>query len=143
MSLHCPARLLLAPEETLPAAAELGARLGEERLSALYAASTTPDDATIAGLARTLGLPVQATDGLDAADRPTLRAALESVADLHRGETVLVVVTPETLSAVPGLATDRRGPGPHPRGESAVLLLECGDDGWFLQSWPGIPTPVD
>jgi len=61
-----------------------------------------------------------------------VRAAWESIADLHRGETVLVVVDEPVLrTVVPQLVRNPRTDGP----ESAepVLLVEADADGWMVR----------
>lgn len=71
--------------------------------------------------------------------------ALEAIADLHRGESVLVFshggvmsfVLPRLCHNVPDdLARDSFVPNAVP------ALVEVGDAGWSLVSWPGRPTPA-
>lgn len=54
--------------------------------------------------------------------------ALQALADLHRGERVVVPVRPEHVAAV----LEHLGRRPRPDGE--VVRLEVGDDGWSLTS---------
>ena len=51
---------------------------------------------------------------------------LQALADLHRGERVVVPVAPEQLATV--LEHLGRAHGPSP----GVVVLEIGDDGWAL-----------
>ena len=60
-----------------------------------------------------------------------IMAELQAIADQHRGERVLVTLTPDALTAVlarlgrpsaPGEARDR-------------LRLDVGDDGWAVTPW--------
>ncbi len=52
--------------------------------------------------------------------------ALQALADLHRGERVVVPVRPEHVTAV----LEHLGRAPRPDRE--VVRLEVGDDGWSL-----------
>lgn len=92
--LQCPARfLLVAP------AASAAERLRHERVAAVYAGpdgSASADELSAEELGRALGAPVRrpgpAVDlGAVLAREPGPLAALEDLADLHRGETVVVV----------------------------------------------------
>lgn len=65
--------------------------------------------------------------------------ALSSIADQHRGETVLVFSHGGALSiAVPNLADNLASD--HARGRplanAVPVVLEVGDDGWRVTSWP-------
>lgn len=70
-------------------------------------------------------------------------AALQEVADLHRGETVLVFSHGGALSlAVPNLADNLRGDHAdgRPLPNAVPITLEIGDDGWQVTSWPAPPA---
>lgn len=56
---------------------------------------------------------------------------LQALADLHRGERVVVPVAPEQVAAV------LEHLGRSPRGPDDVVALEIGDDGWALLPAPG------
>ena len=87
MALHCPATLLVAPaprEED--DRRRLLAALADERVLAVV---TAPDDATGRLVADELDAPLEADPGL--ASPSVDDAVLGAVADLHRGETVLVL----------------------------------------------------
>jgi hypothetical protein len=89
----------------------------------LVPVGTAPDDAAGAGAV------VAAPLGGDA----DVVEELQALADLHRGERVVVPVAPEQLDAV----LEHLGRAPRPVGDQAdPLLLEVGDDGWSL-----VPTP--
>ena len=127
MSLHCPATLVVASEREDPRA--LAARLGDDRLAAVYTASRPDAVATGRTLADALGAAhgtlAELELGLEPTARPSAESivdryadALQTVADLHRGETVLVLV-PEPASA-----------------SWSPLRVDLGDDGIRLTPWP-------
>ena len=92
MSLHCAATLVVRTADT--ALAEIAA-LRERRVTALYA----EDDghelvAQIAGLLDLDILPVRVAPGTGRAFVHANQTALQGISDLHRGETVVVVVDP-------------------------------------------------
>ena len=107
-------------------------RTGSVRRMALHCAATlvlvpvgtAPDDA--AGPGAVVAAPL----GGDA----DVVEELQALADLHRGERVVVPVAPEQLDAV----LEHLGRAPRPVGDQAdPLLLEVGDDGWSLVPTPG------
>ncbi len=74
------------------------------------------------------------------------REALEEIADLHRGENVLVFSHGGVMSFVlPRLADNLADD--QARGEvlpnAVPVILEAGDDGWFVRSWPGRAATSD
>lgn len=92
--LQCPARFLLLAGELPDAGA-----LRHERVAAVYAATGSPGDGAdrAAELARAVGVPVREMTAVLWLDEVVGRneealGALEDLADLHRGETVLVAV---------------------------------------------------
>ena len=92
--LQCAARLLFLSAEDEAAAA----RLPEERVAAVYDGHHHPASAEATDLARTLGVPVRSLEDGVSAERarardPETMRVLGEVADLYRGETV-VVLTP-------------------------------------------------
>jgi hypothetical protein len=89
----------------------------------LVPVGTAPDDA--AGTGAVVVGPL--APGADAV------AELQALADLHRGERVVVPVAPEQLDAVhEHLGRPLRAAGE----ETRAIRLEIGDDGWAL-----IPHP--
>lgn len=113
--LQCPATFLVvaaAAAEPLPSPGP--------RLAAVYA---VPEGAAVAATwARQAGLPV---GSLEAPGGSSYRATLAELADLHRGETVLVAL-PDT--AVDELAGALRGAG-------TVLEVGVDADGWSVRIW--------
>jgi hypothetical protein len=87
----------------------------------LVPVGTAPDDA--AGTGAVVVGPL--APGADVVEE------LQGLADLHRGERVVVPVAPEQLDAVHEYLG--RGPGP----VADVVVLEIGDDGWVVPSRPG------
>ena len=87
----------------------------------LVPVGTAPDDAAGAG-AVVVGPLAPGADVVE---------ELQALADLHRGERVVVPVAPEQLAAV----HEHLGRAPGPAGD--VVVLEIGDDGWALVPTPG------
>src|SRR6478752_479009 len=123
--LQCPATFLVVRVDTLGEGwrgevAGLAERLRDRRVAAVYGGTTAPAVAVSAALADGLGVPshpLAATSGgpADGTAMARCRAALEELADLHRGETVLVVDDGQVLE--PALTPlVRRGLGTGPRG---------------------------
>ena len=85
----------------------------------LVPVGTAPDDA--AGAGAVVAAPLNA-------DADVVEE-LQALADLHRGERVVVPVATEQLDAV----LEHLGRAPRAAGnEDAPLLVEVGDDGWAL-----------
>ena len=149
--LHCPARAFVARHaeasydegERLTAAGELQAReLGEqlrgERVAQVHA-SSMPRAAATAGIAAALlGVRVSLHDelgevGVESEDAVADRmaVALAAIADLYRGEAVLVVGHQAAL----GLALARLLPGAPMIGldPGEAVALEHDADGWVRQ----------
>lgn len=89
----------------------------------LVPVGTAPDEAAGAG-ALVVG-PL--------APRADVVEELQSLADLHRGERVVVPVAPEQLAA----ALEHLGHASAPDAEPGPVRLEVGDDGWVLVPTPG------
>lgn len=150
------------PEETpgdqAQATRALPGHLAGERIGLVYCSHHAADAEAAAAVAAALKVPCRAQPGLEApglgtralsapgaaasaaegpgsegSDAAGLRSALESIADLHRGESILVVASDVLGPVLPALARDTRGLS---RGQAGTVLLECGDDGWFLRAWP-------
>ena len=86
----------------------------------LVPVGTAPDDA--AGAGAVVAAPLNA-------DADVVEE-LQALADLHRGERVVVPVGPDQLEAV----LDHLGRAPAPAQD--VVVLEIGDDGWALGTAP-------
>ncbi len=84
----------------------------------LVPVGAAPDAAAGAGAVVTAPLVA----GADVVDE------LQALADLHRGERVVVPVTPDQLDAV----LDHLGRHRRTDDQTAPLRLEIGDDGWAL-----------
>ena len=104
MNLHCPARLILLP-------AADAARLDDRRVARIYTSAAA--EAEAAGLAGRLGVGVEVVPELDDG---SLDLALQGIADLHRGETVVVLGV--------------RRPGGAPDGE--VVEVDHDGAGWTV-----------
>jgi hypothetical protein len=89
----------------------------------LVPVGTTPD--AVAGTGALLAGPLE--PGTDVV------AELQSLADLHRGERVVVPVAPDQIAA----ALDHLGRRPSSSADGEPVLLEIGDDGWALLRPPG------
>jgi probable phosphoglycerate mutase len=158
--LQCPATFLLVscadsgPGETgRRQVAELVDRLRDRRVAAVYSGGTAPGVAAAALLGESLGVAARTVGGLQPlpvgpgdGDVPVptavarYRTALEDLADLHRGETVLLVDDGEVLSvALWPLDRRVRGEVAVPRGLSPYrpVTLQVDGDGWRLLDGPG------
>ena len=88
MALHCPATLLLAPApRDTKGVAELAESLTGERVLGVV---REPGDDVGRRLAEVLDVPLEDEPGLTAAEPPP--SVLAEISDLHRGETVVVLV---------------------------------------------------
>lgn len=155
--LQCAATLLLVrPAERGPGqdAADhqvvaLAERLRDRRVAAVLTEDDPESQHTARALARCLELAVRAGcvfvtgDGAAAGSTEAVdhwRVALEGVADVHRGETVVVVTSARDLApALVRLAVDAPADladHPLPAGGVAEVLVDA--DGWNLRSWPGV-----
>ena len=134
--LQCAATLLVVSGSDADPA-PLAEELKVARVASLYAADGQQNPAET--LADGLGLAVRQLGDLET----DARGALGEVVDLHRGETVLVVVPNRWLvESLPGLLTnvpDDFGVG---RGASAWSPAEVAADadGWVLRRWTGEPV---
>ena len=148
--LQCPATFLVLRVDTLGEGwrgevAGLAEQLRDRRVAAVYGGATAPAVAVSAEVADGLGLPPHPltepptplggpSDGTAVA---RCRAALEALADLHRGETVLVVDDGQVLQpAWAPLAGRGLGAGPG-RTPYQPVTLEVDGDGWRLVDRPG------
>ena len=148
--LQCPATFLVVRVDTLGEGwsgevAGLADRLRDRRVAAVYGGTTASALAVSAALADGLGVPSHALavpptppgGPADGAAVVRYRAALEELADLHRGETVLVVDDGQVLEPAltplvrSGLAADP------PRSPYRPVTLEVDGDGWRRVDRPG------
>ena len=128
MALHCPAILLVAASpRDAKGADELVAALAGERVLAVVRA---PADDAGGRLAQTLDVPLEDEPGL--AEPTPGRAVLGEIADLHRGETVLVLTSEGAGEAPfetgaerpPQGAVVRKGAGRPPQGAFVRMELD-------------------
>lgn len=97
MALHCPATLLLAPTPLdAKGVDELTESLTGERVLGVVRA---PGAELARQVAEVLDVPLEDEPGLMAAEPP--RSVLGEIADLHRGETVLVLAGPAAPGGAP------------------------------------------
>jgi broad specificity phosphatase PhoE len=139
--LQCAATLLLVAHGETEQARVLGRALRDARLAAIYAGDRPGAVRTAEVVAAETGVPVSVLTGLE--DSDGVRATLEGIADLHRGETVLVVSHAGAIRAgVPPMvglgeeaatALDLTG--------CAVVEVAVDADGWVLRGRAGGPSP--
>jgi probable phosphoglycerate mutase len=131
--LFCAARLVLAPTTGSPARA-LAASLGGRRVASVYGGDEPAVTEDAGFLADELGVRLTTSADLRAAGTGESeselvgrhRRQLEEIADLHRGETVLVLADAAALGlVVPALV----GKAP---GAVGTVELENDADGWVL-----------
>ena len=117
--LQCAATLLLVQHGVSESESRrLGRSMRSARLAAIYTAGSAEAAQTAEVVGDETGVPVTVLD--QALDRSV---DLEGIADLHRGETVLVVA-PLDLAG------------------GAVVEVTIDADGWVLRSWDGDPGDV-
>ena len=116
--LQCPASFLVLGTGGADRAAP---DLRHARLAAVYAVS--PDADVAARIAHVAGLPVRL---LEEPPGTTYPDGLDDLADLHRGETVVVVLRPGELASL----AERGGLDP---ARDRVLQLAVDADGWTVR----------
>lgn len=140
-SLQCPATLLLTVTQEPEQASELARRLEGRRVAGVWSGTALPLTRTSDLLADALGVRVTPRTGLDAVgagEHETVASArleevLQEVADLHRGETVLLVGDADLLlTCVPGVA--RMAARPAPLAPGGLVELEA-DEEWWCRAW--------
>ena len=120
---------------------ELAERLRTRRVAAVYSSqmARAVESAEIA--ADTLGVQALAVEGLQERSAVArFREALEGIADLHRGETVLVFGDGGVMSlAIPRLAANAPDDLAARRSlpSCAPVQIAIDADGWRLDAWPG------
>ena len=116
--LQCPATFLVLGTG---GAARPAPELRQARLAAVYA--VTPDADVAAWIAREAGLPVRP---LEESAGTTYPDGLADLADLHRGETVVVVLPTRAVSAL----AERGGLDP---ARNRVIRVAVDADGWTVR----------
>ena len=113
--LQCPATfLVLGADRTAP-------DLRHARVAAVYAVA--PDAEVAARIAQGAGLPVRL---LEEPSGTTYPDGLADLADLHRGETVVVVLGPGAVTVL----AERGGLDPD---RNQVIRLDVDADGWTVR----------
>lgn len=137
--LHCPATLLLAPYDAIGEPTEEGTRrllerAADERVSRVYG-GTRAEAVQTTRLMSSGGVaaPAEQRPELDGGD---VSGELQAIADLHRGETVLVVLACSTLEAALDALVGRRA---RLRADASMqygsVVEVAGDaDGWSLRT---------
>lgn len=129
--LQCPATLVLLTHVSRPGVrrAEHAERLLRDlRVAAVYAAPGTGPTADVVGEA--LSLPPHEEPGLDG---PSYRDALAALADLHRGETVVVVAGEATIADLERFLGDPGEGGYAGSAPIGPFVVAIDSDGWVRQ----------
>jgi hypothetical protein len=136
--LHCPATLLLAPydegaERSEEGTRQLTRRAAADRVSRVYGGTSTPAVQTTRLLADGVGATAEQRLELDSQD--DVAGELHAIADLHRGETVLVVLPGSTVeSALEALVGRRARLREGVSMQYGSVVEVSGDaDGWALR----------
>ena len=129
----------------------LAGQLRERRVAVVYSSPVAPAVQTAEIAADLLGVAVRVREDLrePAAGESghqvvaRVRADLETVSDLHRGETVLLVsqggVVPATVADLAQNLRRRPAPG-RTLGPCALVEAAVDADGWCVRSWAGAPV---
>jgi probable phosphoglycerate mutase len=151
--LQCPTTLLLSragksepaggslTEHGRTQAAALGESLAGRRVAHVWTGTEPRAEQTAAIVAARLGVGVTSRPALaerggdDPASLSRIRAALEEVADAHRGETVLVITRGDVVRlGIPALARMEARPGDLP--PCAPIEVAIDADDWVCRAWP-------
>ena len=129
---------------------QLVGQVRTRRIAAVYSSRGRPALESAELAATELGLALVVVDGLQelSADDLALGSpdagrlfteAIEAIADVHRGETVLVFTHVAVMSlALPKAWVDAgNGSASGPLPDCALAQVEVDADGWRLVSWPG------
>ena len=152
--LQCAARLFVArATDDGASAARLADSVASERIARVWTSPTAHAVQTAQAAAARLGVEVVvrqelasdgSTEGEVGAVVMRVRGVLEEVADLHRGEAVLVVSHGAVLDRVlPRLAANLRSDHASvaPLSPGGFVQLDGDADGWVARSWDGNPLP--
>jgi broad specificity phosphatase PhoE len=124
--LQCAATVLLARHGEADQGRALGQSLRDSRLAMIYVDDSPGAGETAEIVAAATRVPITVLPGLG--DGARVRSELEGIADLHRGETVLVVSHLGTIeTGVRRLHLDH----------GAVVEVAGDADGWVLRSRAG------
>jgi hypothetical protein len=149
--LHCPATLLLAPydegvEPSEEGTRRLTRRAAADRVARIYAGTSSKAVQTTRAVAAGVDASGEQRTELDNED--DLEDELHAIADLHRGETVLVMLpvpaVERALDALVGRRARARAGASMQYG--AVVEVAGNADGWALRIWDAptdsVPNPV-
>jgi hypothetical protein len=134
--LQCAATVVLVPRESL-----VHAGWATEALAGVFvAASSATELPAVQRIAHAASCRVEVLAA--AIDVQTLRAAIDDLSDLHRGETLAVVATDDEIASLLGAAslpsermTERLAPPPAASGGrpvSRVITVAIDSSGWSL-----------
>lgn len=125
MALHCPATLLVAPapRDAKGVTPLLGCVAGERVLAVVVA----PGGTVGREVADALGAPLEEAPGLAASGFPS-REQLVEIADLHRGEHVLVLTAGPAQEPTDGAYASAGLPVRVEVGSDGVVVLDRSDD---------------
>jgi len=141
--LQCAATLLLTDAG---GSRTLGPSLVDRRLAAIHTSAAPEAVRTAEAVAAVTGAAISVSADLrepgdepDAEVRARVARELGAIADLHRGETVLVVSHTRTLQAgvLPLVGLGEEYAAAHPVPPGAVVEVAVDADGWLLRSWAG------
>ena len=149
--LHCAATLLLAPydegaERSREGTRQLTRRAVADRVTRIYAG--TSSEAVQTTRVVLAGVDAQAEQRPELDSQHDVAGELHAIADLHRGETVLVVLpVPTVESAIDALVGRRARLRADVSMEYGSVVEVAGDsDGWTLRIWDAptdsVPNPV-
>jgi hypothetical protein len=136
--LHCPATLLLAPydegaQPSLEGTRELTRQTSRDRVSRVYGGTRPEAVQTTRDVSAALGAPAEQRQELDAED---VSRELQAIADLHRGEAVLVALPASLVAATLDALVGRRvWLRADPSMQYGAVVEVAGDaDGWTLRT---------
>jgi hypothetical protein len=132
--LQCPATLLFAVPGDVEQTRVLAERLHDRRVAVVYTDDLPASGGAVRDVAAALGAPVRSEPDLREGF-VTPGTVMEQLADLHRGETVLVFAAAQVLtSAVQSLSprAARTHAGREPLGPGQIVELRGDADGWVV-----------
>lgn len=125
--LQCPANVVLVPHSMLGGDANIPAPLDVHYFGVFVAASIAADAADLAhanALAQRCGCRLEVMS--DAVDSASLARAVDDLADLHRGETIVVVAHHDMILHLIGRTLDAENP----------IEVAIDDTGWAVLQTP-------
>jgi hypothetical protein len=149
--LQCPATLLLAPygegvEPSEEGTRQLARRAGADRVARIFGGTSRAAVQTTRLVADGTGVSAEQRAELD--DEGEAAGELHAIADLYRGETVLIMLPVHTVeSALEALVGRRASARVEPSMQYGSVVEVAGDaDGWSVRIWDAptdsVPNPV-